>query len=835
MGRWVRRGLKLVLLLLLLAALFVAALPWLARPLIAGTLSAVFGRPVSIGALRWNTAELSVVADDVRIGAAPEQLAIRRITVAADPLGIDRRHVVIARIAIEEPNGQLSVDALMPSERTGKKGPPALPIAVTVNAIEVTDGTVSVHPPKAAGANVALVISRAGAADVELGTDGTLALTGDLDGTADGAPLKGKVEVHVDRKGRTIAGSLSVQKLAVRAGVLPLPAALASLTGTLDAKAQIAIGDPPGREEVQLDLRLAKMRLDAPPLTAASVALPKAVVDLAKRRVDLGPVNVQEPVVALDLAAEPGSAAAVDAGPPSPVWSVRSGPVSVRGGEVRIRRGDAMTSARLARVRWDGLRDEATQLSLTAIAAGGGTFAVEGPVRAEPFSAELDVRSDAVAVAPWATLVDLPVQLARGTVSGSARLVYADGLRGVAGDVRANDVHTLPPDPARPTEVMAVASAAAAFSYTPGDPAVVDVSSATLSYPYAMVVRSAGGTFPYSLLEGGSAGDGPRTNWRVDRLTVVDGKLEFVDATLEPPFWTSLTSVSASAEQVAVPPGTIEHFTLAAKRDELSPVAVSGTLTADGLGGRVEVSDILLDSLNPYIAPVLGYRVTAGRLSTVATATPQPPLLVSAADVVLSDVDVLQTGTDVILAQSGVPLPIALSLIADSSGKIDLRLPFSIDTSSGEVSIGSVVWQAIRKAIVTALTTPLRILGSLFGSDGAPHAFAVDPIPFAAGSGTLDDSGRQRVVEIARIVQTHPGLLLVLLPQVTDADVAAVGATAAKTLAKDRGAAARDAFVAGTSDLAIPAKRILLAPWDPDKAAKATDRPGVYVELQDAS
>ena len=61
--------------------LFVAALPWMARPLVAGTLSAALGRPVSIAALRWDASAYSVVADDIHIGSAPEELTIKRVTV----------------------------------------------------------------------------------------------------------------------------------------------------------------------------------------------------------------------------------------------------------------------------------------------------------------------------------------------------------------------------------------------------------------------------------------------------------------------------------------------------------------------------------------------------------------------------------------------------------------------------------------------------------------------------------------------------------------------------------------------------------------------------------
>jgi hypothetical protein len=83
-------------------------------------------------------------------------------------------------------------------------------------------------------------------------------------------------------------------------------------------------------------------------------------------------------------------------------------------------------------------------------------------------------------------------------------------------------------------------------------------------------------------------------------------------------------------------------------------------------------------------------------------------------------------------------------------------------------------------------------------------------------------------------VQAHPSLLLVLLPQVTDAEVQAVGAAGAESLAKARTAAVRDALLSGANGPAQPEKSQLTAEWETSKAAQATGRPGVYVELQDA-
>ena len=138
----------------------------------------------------------------------------------------------------------------------------------------------------------------------------------------------------------------------------------------------------------------------------------------------------------------------------------------------------------------------------------------------------------------------------------------------------------------------------------------------------------------------------------------------------------------------------------------------------------------------------------------------------------------------------------------------------------------------MRNAIVGALTSPLRILGSLFGTAGAPHAFAIDPIPFEVGSGSLKQAGATRVTQIARILQTHTGLVLVAMPQITAADLREVGDDGAQKLANQRSAAVRDALVGTDARPGLAPERLMLVAWIPPTGPPPTSQSGVYVELQ---
>jgi hypothetical protein len=599
--------------------------------------------------------------------------------------------------------------------------------------------------------------------------------------------------------------------------------------------------------EIALDLRIGTAHIAGKrgtELSASRISLPAVHVDLAKSSVDLGAIAVDTPVLAVVVTDEGvGLPVLTGGGSSAGSWTVKSAGIELKGGEVRLRRNETSATLLLKGAHWDGIRSgHATPLSVDAKSADGGSIAIKGALGTGPFNVDLDVVFGEVSLAPLTQLVAaLPLQLSKGTGGGTLHAKYSRGSLSLSGKVRANDLLTAPPHANRPAEVMAVHAAEVELNMDPGASPWIDVTLLKLSYPYIMVQRGRGNTFPYSIFANSDVpaapGDGGAqtaagSGIRIRRIELEGGKMELVDTTFEPDYWMSLTNITLSASEALLPELTIADFEVAGRHDELSPMAISGSLTAKGLQGRAQVSDLLLESLNPFVSAFLGYKATAGRLSLTATVVPSLPLLDTTAKVVLRGIEVEQTGVDIIQSQSGVPFRIALSLIKTPSGEIALQLPFALDTTSKSLSFGSILGQAIRSAVVGALTSPLRLLGSLFGLNNAPHAFAVEPIPFAVGKESLDDSGKQRIAEIARIVQTHQGLVVVAMPQITEADIHEVGADAAVRLAEERNQAVRDALVGTNKGSHLTTEQIMLVDWSASAGAKATGRPGVYIELQ---
>jgi hypothetical protein len=824
-------------------------LPWIARPALERALSAALNTPVSIGQLSWRPLEGQVNAGHVSVGGGSDRIALERLVVEVQLRHLWRGDRAIDRIEIDAPTGTVQLDAqyrptLGTFGSTGTAG--STPPAITVRQLVVTEGELTVRYPLQGQMRAAqLHITRLVSSDIKAAA-GDIEMSAQLGGSLDGAPLEADARLHLAGERPQIEVNVAVKGLAVNRSTVDLPPDLQTFRATLDAKATYE-SKIPSQRALRLDIRLGEPRITGDAgaeFSAKAVALPDIRVDFATSDIDLGAVTLDAPVltvafttegVRLPLRAE-GSGA-------SSAWTVDSGNIQVRDGRLRGLRGESTVVLTVESGRWEGIaRGRPTSLALRAIADGGASIAITGTFGIEPLEAALDVQVAQLQLSPLAQVAGvLPLHLANGTGDGTFRLTHRDGRLRLQGKGRVHDLRTAPPNPMQPAEVLAVDAAEADLAIDTGASPGIDIASLKLSYPYVLVQRRPDGTFPFALFSGETSevpadddkAKAAGTRARIGQIEAHGGKVEFIDTTLEPAYWTSLSDFSAHATDLLFPGATVGSFSIAGKQDELSPIDISGAFTGGRLDGRAALKDVVLEPLNPYVSPLLGYDLTAGRLSVSATAASTPPLLAATAEMVLRGVDVRQTGVDVIQTQSGVPLPIALSLIANVSGEIEMTLPLTMDTTSGRFAFGSIVGQAVRNAIVGALTSPLRILGSLFGSAGAPHAFAIDPIPFDVGSGSLKQAGAARVAQIARILQTHKGLVLVAMPQITADDLREVGDDRAQRLANQRSAALRDALVATDLSPGLAPERLMIVAWTPPTGPPPTGQSGIYVELQE--
>jgi len=122
-----------------------------------------------------------------------------------------------------------------------------------------------------------------------------------------------------------------------------------------------------------------------------------------------------------------------------------------------------------------------------------------------------------------------------------------------------------------------------------------------------------------------------------------------------------------------------------------------------------------------------------------------------------------------------LPLELALAILKDSNGRIDLGIPVAGNLNDPEFSYGAVVWKALGNIMTKIVTSPFRMLGSLFGVSGEK----LEAVEFDAGSEVVLPPEREKLQHVAQILNKKPDLKLTVPGTYSEtADAAALRAQA---------------------------------------------------------
>jgi len=262
---------------------------------------------------------------------------------------------------------------------------------------------------------------------------------------------------------------------------------------------------------------------------------------------------------------------------------------------------------------------------------------------------------------------------------------------------------------------------------------------------------------------------------RIARVRVENGKLDFTDLSLRPQFGakihelngvvTGLASNRDARAQVELD-GRVDEFGLARIRGELNPFA-----PRDNTDVNVVFKNVDMVSASPYTMKFAGYKIAEGKISLDLKYKVRNNKLEGDNHIVI---DKLTLGERVDSPDAlKLPLELAIAILKDSDGRIDLGLPVSGDMSDPQFSYGSVIVKAIGSILGRIVTAPFRALAGLFGGSGGGEK--LESIDFDPGSDKLLPPEREKIKQIAQVLAKRPQLKLVAPGQFSEsADGAAL-------------------------------------------------------------
>src|SRR5262249_20102520 len=128
-----------------------------------------------------------------------------------------------------------------------------------------------------------------------------------------------------------------------------------------------------------------------------------------------------------------------------------------------------------------------------------------------------------------------------------------------------------------------------------------------------------------------------------------------------------------------------------------------------------------------------------------------------------------RAGDSLFKEQFGIPLTMALALLRDLQGDIVLDIPVEGDERGIQVGYLTIITGALRRALLNALASPLKLVGAIFSGDKVQAAPA--PITFRTGRDALTDDGDKQVDQLAKFLSSRPGMAVALATAPTNADV----------------------------------------------------------------
>lgn len=268
---------------------------------------------------------------------------------------------------------------------------------------------------------------------------------------------------------------------------------------------------------------------------------------------------------------------------------------------------------------------------------------------------------------------------------------------------------------------------------------------------------------------------------RIRRLRLHNAKLDFTDLSLRPQFGAKiyelngvvneLSSSKDSRSQIQLD-GRVNDFGLARIRGALNPFVPSNNTDLNVVFRNVDMV-----SISPYTMKFAGYKIAQGRMSLDLRYTVRNGQLEGANRIV---VDNLTLGERVESPDAlKLPLELAIAILRDSNGRIDLGLPVSGNLNDPQFSYGAIVAKAIGALFTRIVSAPFRALAGLFGGGGGGER--LETVVFDAGSDRLLPPEREKLQQVAQLLGQRTQLKLLVPAQYSEgADGAALRARAVR-------------------------------------------------------
>ena len=245
---------------------------------------------------------------------------------------------------------------------------------------------------------------------------------------------------------------------------------------------------------------------------------------------------------------------------------------------------------------------------------------------------------------------------------------------------------------------------------------------------------------------------------KIDTVTFQGGTINFSDSHIQPNYSSSFLEIGGKVSGLSSEENKFADVDLRGKLENYAPLEITGKINPlrDDLyvDLKIDFKNMDLSPLTPYSGRYLGYTIQKGALSLNLQYLILKKKLDSQNNVFL---DQFTLGDRVESPEATkLPVRLAIALLKNRKGEIDLNLPVSGYIDDPKFSMGRIIIKILVNLLTKAATSPFALLGAVFGGGGEELSYA----EFDYGSSELAEQETKKLDTLVKALSDRPALKL---------------------------------------------------------------------------
>lgn len=244
----------------------------------------------------------------------------------------------------------------------------------------------------------------------------------------------------------------------------------------------------------------------------------------------------------------------------------------------------------------------------------------------------------------------------------------------------------------------------------------------------------------------------------IGKVVLAGGHVRFTDNFIKPRYTADLLDLHGAVAGISSDPKASASVDLQGRVND-APLVIGGTISPlraePALDIKASVHGMELAQFTPYSSKYVGYRIERGKMSFDVAYRLENRQLSATNRLVL---DQLTFGERVESpSATSLPVMLAVALLKDRNGVIDIDLPIGGSLDDPQFSVGGLLVKVLVNLITKAVTAPFTLLANLVGGGSSAE---LSWVAFAPGQWSIGPDGEAKLKSLAKALAERPGLKL---------------------------------------------------------------------------